>query len=382
MNQNQPGESPTIVFGVTSAQSLRLLGPLPEAMADSGWKVHLVCSPDHRFPHAFREPVTLHEIPMSRNPSPYKDALALFRWISLLKNLRPDVVSVGTPKAALLGMLASCLCGVPARIYVLRGLRLETARGWLRLLLWVVEKITSGSSTRILATSPSVSKLYSDLKLARPSKMELLGLGSSHGVDTSHFVPLVGQRGLQKKKFGLNPELPVIGFVGRLSEDKGSTTLMEIHESLARRGLDHQMLIVGSPEIPMEVSISPRIKQSQLIFLGHVPDPAGVYRAMDFLLLPTLREGFPNVALEAGASGIPVIVSDATGAIDSVVPGKTGLVVPKGDSVAFLTASVRLLQQPHLREELGVQAREWVTSNFDYQTVTVKHVRFYREQLA
>jgi len=212
--------------------------------------------------------------------------------------------------------------------------------------------------------------------------MELLGLGSSHGVDTSHFVPLVGQRGLQKKKFGLNPELPVIGFVGRLSEDKGSTTLMEIHESLARRGLDHQMLIVGSPEIPMEVSISPRIKQSQLIFLGHVPDPAGVYRAMDFLLLPTLREGFPNVALEAGASGIPVIVSDATGAIDSVVPGKTGLVVPKGDSVAFLTASVRLLQQPHLREELGVQAREWVTSNFDYQTVTVKHVRFYREQLA
>lgn len=328
---------PSILLGVTVSDSWILLDGFPQRLVADGWNVHLVSNPGPRLDdYAGVEGIHIHPIPMEREISPLRDLRSLREWIALMRNIKPDVVSVGTPKAGLLGMLSARFSSKAKRVYVLRGLRLETVTGIKRLLLTVIEKLTMLCAEEVISVSESLRTLVISMGLVRSSKIRVVGPGSSNGIDTSRFSKInYSQETLDKLRHHLNlsPKIPVIGFVGRLNVDKGIETLIDATNELFSKEVNFQLLIVGAVDSDFSShSLEQFSKHNQVTFTGTVDSTGPYYQLMDLLVLPTFREGFPNVVLEAQASGLPVITTFATGAVDSVLDNVTGNLVEPGNS--------------------------------------------------
>ena len=226
---------------------------------------------------------------------PLQDAWALFKLYFILREIRPHVVNARTPKAGLLGMLAACLWFGPLRIYTLRGLRLETTQNWRRLLLNVCERITAICAHYVVCVSPSLQKAYLELKLTRPNKTLVLGHGSSNGVDAAKFrrTPRSGVAAKKiRKQFGISEDARVLGFVGRLTCDKGVGDALEVFGQLQKKFPDLNLFMVGgfekgdavSTHIRQCVLENPKIHLSGMI---DVNDIAPYYQAIDLLLFPS-----------------------------------------------------------------------------------------------
>ena len=375
---------PVILFGVTSAKSIRLLGRIPAEMVAFGWDVHIVSSFGPECLAIETVGISHHVIEMQRAPSPVKDLKALLMWLALLGKLRPDVVSIGTPKAALLGLTAARVRRVSVRVYTLRGLRLEGQRGGWLMLLWFFELCTSWSSTHIISASHSLMTKYRSLKLSRDRKISVLGFGSSHGVDVETFTPFANRKAgwttrrlLRAREEGK----AVVAFVGRFSRDKGAPTLAACKRAFEEMSISHEFVIVGEVEDSREVLEAMNSSGQQVLHILGLEDLSPIYPLFDLLLLPSKREGFPNVVLEAAASGVPAVVSSATGAVDSVVSGKTGLVVPLGDEAGFLRAAIKLATNRGLASSMGEFARRRVVEHFNDKKVSANHVTYYASLL-
>ncbi|MFC4222719.1 glycosyltransferase family 4 protein [Lysinibacter cavernae] len=347
----------------------------PQYLVSRGWDVHLVSSPGSQL-DALRglDGITVHPLEMAREPSLAADLRGLFAWRSLIQEVRPDVVSAGTPKAGLLGMLAAASLRQPRRIYTLRGLRLEGTSGAKRLILSAVERLTMWASTDIIAVSPSLRSAVLERGLTRAAKIRVLGRGSSNGVDTERFRPDLldaERRDALRQELGLDGSTPVIGFVGRLNAGKGLEFFAEACQLLVAQGHRFQVLVVGGidDEASRDIAASfPRDSFSPTgtgpVFTGQVSDTAPYYQVMDILCLPTLREGFPNVVLEAGASGLPVVTTNATGAVDSVVDGETGLIADVASSESLAQKLGQLLEDQAACRALGLAATHQVSKHY------------------
>ena len=379
MIRTPAAESETILFGVTSSQSLKLLGKIPRAMAEFGWDVHVVAGDTASEGPKDLDGIDVHVVPMKRNPSPLKDLHSLVRWILLLSRVKPASVVIGTPKASLVGMLAAFFCRVPVRVYQLRGLRLQTVSGPARHVLFLMEWITAKSSTNILAVSNSLKDEYCRLGLSDIEKIEVLGLGSSHGVDVQYFHP-----NRWSSYQHVEPELrqsiksgnPILGFVGRFSRDKGAEELLQCCQGLLEAGITHTILIIGPVEGDEEALDELRRINRDIIITGSVDDVAPYYSLMDLLILPTHREGFPNAVLEAAASGVPTVTTTATGAIDSVIDGQTGMIVPHHDGEALAKAAILLVSNLKQAKEFGSNARARTVAQFDDKVVSKNYVNY------
>ena len=366
-------ETRRVLIGVTSDLSLSLMRGLPQYLASRGWDVHVVSSPGPGL-DALRgeQGLTVHALRMAREPSPLADARALLSWISLLRRVRPDAISVGTPKAGLLGGLAARWTRVPWRIYHLRGLRLETTTGVRRSILAILERTAMASSNMVISVSASLRQRVVDLGLVDGSRIRVLGHGSSNGVELPARPPSTEERAAARQRLGLEPQPPVVGFVGRLTPDKGLDVLAAARALLAERGVDHQLLIVGGVDEQADPAILDALRSvgRPPIETGQVPDARSFYAAMDLLCLPTLREGFPNVVLEAAAAGIPAVTTDATGAVDSVVDGATGLIAAVGDPGSLADRLQELLEATAgARRAMGQAARERAGRDFSRDQV-------------
>lgn len=374
---------PMIVVGITHPQTALVLRGRLRLLREAGFRVLVASSPGEPLDSiAATEGVETHRIRIQRGIAPLSDLLALISLSRMLLRFRPDVVEFGTPKAGLLGSIAALVCRVPRRIYLIRGLRLETTRGLKRLLLTTTERIAAAACHAVLCNSPSIRTQVEHLRLAQRSKLYLLGSGSSCGVDTVRFKP--GPTSV-RVVLGIPAEALVIGFVGRLTRDKGIPELVEAFRAFLTQQPGARLLLVGwyddsddalSKGVREQINRHPAIVQT-----GYVVEPAPYYRAMDILVLPTLREGFPNVVLEAAASGVPVITTSATGAQDSVVPDETGLLVPAGNGEALYSAMLELAQDPSRRRRFGIAAREWAVSRFEQKEVHARNIKFYRALL-
>lgn len=364
---NRPLEDMTIVYATTIGSSTwSFLNGQLKHFREKGADVHVICSPDRLLRAAGkREDVITHGIRMEREIAPIPDALALANWVRTLWVLRPNVVNVGTPKAALLGLSASWLLRVPIRIYTIRGLRYETTHGGKRRLLELTERLCCALSTHNIAVSHGVAK---QLKRDAVTKAKLLviGDGSSNGVRGLELAAAVDSlnRSECRKRWQLDPEDLVVGFVGRITPDKGGDCLREAIAILkrSRPDISLRLLIVG--DIEDDDAAINFTELENAVYTGWIDDTAPAYAAMDILCLPTRREGFPNVVLEAGAAARPVVTSDATGAEESVVHGETGLIVPIDDAPKLAEAIADLADSPVMRRTFGHAARERVLSKY------------------
>ena len=235
----------------------------------------------------------------------------------------------------------------------------------------------------MLCNSVSLRKQALALGLASAKKLQLLGGGSSNGVDVERFSP--GPTNL-RDSLGLPREAQVVGFVGRLTRDKGLPELIEAFDAILAAKPNAHLLLVGwydAAEDALDSRIRSRIQRHPRIHTtGYVDDTAPYYRAMDLMVLPTRREGFPNVVLEAAASGIPVITTFSTGSCDSVLPEVTGLLIPPGYPEAITEAVLKLLRSPERRASMGTAARAWVLEHFVNERVLALAVSYYKSLIA
>jgi glycosyltransferase involved in cell wall biosynthesis len=377
-----PG-SPSILVGITHPQTCLVLRDRLRALREAGFRVVLVSSPGELLDRtAAEERIEAFSIPMRRAIAPLADAVSFVRLWRLLGKYSPDVVEFSTPKAGLLGLLASWLRRVPSRVYLLRGLRLETAHGIKRRILLTGERLAAACAHVVLCNSASLRAQALALGIAPGRKLVLLGEGSSHGVDTLRFSPGPSE---VRERLGIPPLAPVVGFVGRLTRDKGVPELLKAFEAIRSAEPQARLLLVGwfdEAEDALDAALQARMAAHPAICCtGFVVETAAYYRAMDLMVLPTRREGFPNAVLEAAASGIPVVATEATGARDSVVPEVTGLLIPPASPEAIAHAVLSLLRDPSLRFGMGRAARAWACAYFSRQRVLELHLTFYAQML-
>ncbi len=323
---------------------------------------------------------------MQREISPLRDLISLYQMFRVMKHVNPSLVDVSTPKAGLLGGVAAWWARVPCRVYTLRGLRLETTTGLKRALLWATEWISCHCAHRVVCISPSLRSRAVDLKLVQATKTTILAKGS-RGVDLVRFASR-NHRRLEvetiRKSLGIAENEIVIGFVGRLVKDKGIGELIEAFLRIKVSHVNTRLLLIGDfePGDPVAAEVRQYIESaSEIIRLGFVPDTAPYYGVMDIFALPTYREGFPGVALEAQASGVPVVTTNATGAIDSIIDGVTGLLVPVGDSTSLARAIDKLLSDAETRARMGRAGRERMERDFCRESIWQAQVEIYRDLL-
>lgn len=381
--QHSTVQSPLIVVGITHPQTCVVIASRYRALREAGFRVVLVASPGPMLDQlAAEEGLERIAVPMRRGIAPVHDFFSLIRLWRVLRRLRPEITEFSTPKAGLLGSIASFFSGVPMRVYLLRGLRLETISGIQRRILAAAEKLAALCSHFVLCNSKSLLVEALALNLSPQRKLKLVGNGSSHGVNFTHFAP--GPNTL-RQQLEIPDHAPVVGFVGRLTRDKGLPELIEAFDNLLKAVPRARLLLVGwfdRSEDALGEKLQAYIRSHpNILCTGFVKDTAPWYRAMDMMVLPTWREGFPNAVLEAAASEVPVITTLATGARDAVVPEVTGLLIPPGHPEAIYEAILNLLRDEPRRRAMGVAARRWVIENFSEEHVLRLTVSYYRNLL-
>lgn len=296
-------------------------------------------------------------IPMSREISLVQDLRSLIMLIRLFIKERPFIVHANTPKASLLSMIAAWITRVPHRIYTVTGLRFETESGNLRKLLIAMEKITCWCATKVIPEGEGVKNALIKEKITKkPLKVVLHG--NINGVDTQYYdrtvhVNLLASRIRENGKF-------TFCFVGRMVKDKGINELVSAFIKLYEEHSDIRLILVG----PFERELDPVLPETEhrilnhpaILFAGFQQDIRPYLAASDALAFPSYREGFPNVVLQAGAMGLPSIVTDINGCNEIIEEGVNGVIIPPRHVEKLYEAMKYFVE--HKNDEVSEMARK------------------------
>lgn len=363
---------PHLIHITTVAQSLGFLRGQPEFLRTRGFRVEAITSPGPLVASMAHElGITIHTVEMPRKITPVQDLQSLAQLTALLHRLKPDIVHSHTPKGGLLGTLAATMANVPVRFYHMRGLPLETARGWKRQLLRTTETVSCALAHQVIAVGKALRQTAIDENLVNPDKVCVLAHGSGQGVDAiGRFNPTRfddKHRRQLRRQLEIPEDARVIGFVGRLVADKGINELARAWQDLREDHGDAHLLVVGPFEErdPVPPSTRQILEQDQRVhLLGFRNDVDTLYPAMDLLALPTHREGFPNVPLEAAAMELPVIASDIPACLEAVAADHTGAHFPCGNAEFLAHTLTTYLDNRDLRRQHGQAGRQRVLEKF------------------
>ena len=358
--------SKRLVLGVTLGGSSRLLDGQAAYFKQLGYDVYLI-SQDHYKEKLFceREGVAHLPIDIVADINPLSDFRSLIQIIHQLRRVKPDIVNVGTPKMGLLGIVAASILGVKCRVYTCRGLRFETEKGFKRKLLMWMEWLTVRLANKVIYVSPSLKNAALRYKVGKKNKSVTIGMGSSNGVDLSRYnQDKISQQARRQllKKLSLKGKF-VIGFVGRVTRHKGVYELVKAFEQLYSVYPNIRLVLMG--HLKCDQDFEAHFRGHPAII--HIPfqDDVPLYMSLfDTLVLPSWREGFPSVPIQAAAMGIPVIVSDATGCVDSISENQNGLVFEMKKIQALKVKLSIYINDIELREKHGVEGIAWA-KNFE-----------------
>jgi glycosyltransferase involved in cell wall biosynthesis len=346
-------------------------------MKSRGFDVHAASSPGpdlDRFAEQERAPVSA--VRLERRITPWADLVALAGLVRIVRRVRPTVAHAHTPKGGLLGMIAATLARVPIRIYHMRGLPLVAAGGARRRLLWWTERIACTLAHQVLCVSHSLRDTAIHEGLCEPARIRVLAGGSGNGVDAERRfnpgrVPR-GARSATRAKLGVGESAAVIGFVGRIVRDKGIVELADAWTRIRDDFPDAHLMLVGpfEPQDPVPAGTEAELRGDARVHLvGEDWNTPPLYAAMDLVVLPTYREGFPNVPLEAAAMGLPVVATRIPGCVDAVEDGVTGTLVRPRDALDLARALRAYLEDPALGRRHGVAGRERVSKEFRQEVI-------------
>jgi glycosyltransferase involved in cell wall biosynthesis len=360
-----------------------------EALAESGAQVTVITS-------AGPELGVLQELPgiecvpiaIPRSIAPWRDLLALLRLWRFFRKERVDIAHSTTPKAGLLTAIAAFLAGVPIRLHTftgqpwvgMRGIKRWLARGSDRLIGWL--------NTRCYADSLSQRQFLVDEGVLGSARISVIGAGSLAGVDTKRFDCARfpdDQRNALRQSLGIPADAEVLLFVGRITVDKGVRELMDAFAKLKVHGSLAHLIFVGPFDVDSGAGggISPQeidaIRDTHRV--GYTECPESYLSIADILCLPSYREGFGTVVIEAAAMGVPTVGTNIYGLCDAVEDGKTGLLVPPQDAESLRVGLARLLADRALRRRMGSAARLRVEASFAAERVNMGVIEEYRRLL-
>ena len=341
-----------------------------------GYEVSVACAPtEHFFKYAKEMGFEPYPINVKRSFSLVADIKAIASLVKHIRRFKPNTVVGHTPKGAFIAMIASFLARVPNRVYFRHGLLFETSKGFKRALLIAVEKFTAALATQVICVSPSVLERSKHLQLSAPRKNKILNYGTCNGIDSrGQFNPANQNPTLVqnlKDSLGITEQQFIVGFVGRIVRDKGIVALLDAWKTVLVRAPHSVLLLIGpyeerdaiAQEYKLYIATTPSI-----IHVGLVQDTAPYYALMDCFILPSYREGFPTVVLEASAMEVPVITTKNTGCIDSIIENETGIFT-EITPVAIAKSILSLQNDPLLSAKLGQSGREFVVKNFEQQAI-------------
>ncbi len=374
---------PTLVQVFTVPDSLLFIDGQAPFLAQHGYDVHAISvGGQGATTFAGQQGIRHHAVPFTRRITPGRDLCCLIQTYRLFHQLRPDIVHGNTPKAGLISMLAAWFARVPVRIYELHGFPFESRRGVSRAGMIGLERLACRLATQVLAVSTSLGERALAEGIAPVAKLSVLQCGSCNGVDAAgRFNPTrLDRQKLTDLTVSLRLSGRVLGFVGRLTRDKGIYELLQAWSVIRAAYPDVILLLVGHPE-PDFVSQETIQGDERIRAVGHVIDLPYYYALMDFLVLPTYREGFGNVLIEAAAMERPVVVARTTGTVDAVIDTETGLFC-EPRSVDSLTRQLRwYLDNPAIVQTHGQQARQRVLADFVPSTIWTAKWQLYERLL-
>lgn len=333
------------------------------------------------------EGISVVGLEMTRTIVPLHDLLSLWKMFWLCRKEKPTIVHSHTPKAGIIGMLGAKLAGVPIRLHTVAGLPLMEATGIKRKVLDVVEMLTYACATRVYPNSKGLYAFIIAHKLTTVEKLKIIANGSSNGIDTTYFnsdVVTTVERTTLKTNLGIGSTAFVYVFVGRLVGDKGINELVKAFTTLP---FSHcKLLLVGTYEAALDPLQSQTLNEiahhPNIIAVGFQSDIRPYLAISDCLVFPSYREGFPNVVMQAGAFGLPSIVSDINGCNEIIIAGENGLLVPVKNWKALQEAMLLLNEDPILRTHLQSNARFLIASRYDQRVVWEALLAEYHRLLA
>ena len=349
------------------------------------YEIVAVSGHDHHLEKvAQREGVRTVNLPMQRAISPVKDLVSLWQLYRLFRKEKPDVVHSITPKAGLLSMLAAKMARVPVRMHTFTGLIFPSKTGLLQTILIGMDRLLCWAATTIIPEGQGVKNdLISYQITTKP--LQVLANGNVNGIDTSYFdQTLFSESANQSRqdKLKISPDDFVFIFVGRLVGDKGLNELIAAFKVLALPNV--KLLLVGpyEPELdPLKAETLQGIDHNaNIITVGFQPDVRPYFAIADALVFPSYREGFPNVVLQAGAMGLPSIVTNINGCNEIIKNHQNGLVIPVKDSSALEKAMRQVVEDEVLYQSLRHEARLKIVNNYEQQVVWQAILAEYKKQ--
>lgn len=325
-----------------------------------------------------RENVRTIGVKMERRISPINDLVSLFKLIKIMRKEKPWLVHSMTPKAGLLCMIAAWITRVPRRVHTFTGLIWPIRTGISRHILMFTDKILCACATHIIPEGEGVKRDIIAGKITKKA-MKVLANGNVRGIELDHYTRSeeVLNEVSKIKKDGVFTYI----FIGRIVKDKGIHELIEAFVKINNERPDTRLILVGR----FETQLDPISSEMQNIINTHKSiEAVGVKKdvrpwlvAADVLTFPSYREGFPNVVIEAGAMGLPSIVTDINGANEIIIPGQNGVIVPSHDANALYNAMLEMHDNDVMREQMASKARKLIVQRFDCHIVRKALYDFY-----
>lgn len=332
---------------------------------------------------AVREGVRVVAVEMERHISVWKDLKSLVEMVKVFRREKPDMVHSMTPKAGLISMMAGWMTGVPVRVHTFTGLVWPTSTGLKRIVLKMTDRVTCACATHVIPEGEGVMNDLRDGRITR-KPMKVLGYGNVKGVDMERFSR---REEVMKIAEGLKDDKFKFLFVGRIVGDKGINELVEAFESVKKSVGQVGLVLVG----PYENDLDPLKPETQRVIESDEDietvgsksgdELLGYFAAADCFVMPSYREGFPNTVMEAGAMGLPSIVTDINGSREIVKDGVNGVVVPSKSAEALAEAMARMIKDEKLRETCQENARRMIEERFEQHFVRKCLYDFYQEIL-
>jgi len=350
-------------------------------MASNGFDVKGVSSEGEELREVREnEGIVMETINMSRKITPFQDLKSLWEMWNFLRKEKPQIVHTHTPKAGIIGMLAARLAGVPHRLHTVAGLPLMEATGIKRKILNFVEKLTYSSATRVYPNSKGLYDFILQNNFTQSNKLKIIANGSSNGINTTFFSPAQVseiEKVALREKLNIQPDDFVFVFVGRIVSDKGINELIKAFSELQTAENNQltsiKLLLVGGLESdldPLNPETLAEINQNRdIISVGFQQDVRPFFAISDALAFPSYREGFPNVVMQAGAMGLPSIVSDINGCNEIIVEGENGLIIPSKNVEKLKEKMLTLARDKNLYIKLKENSRRMIENRYEQSVV-------------
>lgn len=327
-----------------------------------------------------REGVKVQIIEMKREIAPLKDIVSLIKLYTYFKKERPFIVHSITPKAGLLSMFAARFAGVPIRIHTFTGLIFPSKSGLMQKLLIKMDQLLCWAATNVYPEGNGVREDLLKYKITK-KPIKILANGNVNGIDVDFFNPdlYLSKREILRAELNISKNCFVFIFVGRIVKDKGINELIKAFQCLES---DVKLLLVGSFEHDHHLStdtLNAIETNPNIISVGFQQDVRPYFAISDALVFPSYREGFPNVVIQAGAMGLPSIVTDINGSNEIIINNENGLIIPPKDVNSLFKAMQSFLDNPEIVERIGNNSRKLIVDRYQQRVVwnTLLH-EYYR----